>query len=43
MEVVFKAKHTFKTDISNEELFKDRFNEVLLKVILHLEGNCQSS
>ena len=38
MEVVLKAKHTFKTDISNEELFRDR-----LKVILHLEQNYQSS
>lgn len=43
MEVVLKAKHTFKTDISNEKLFRDRFNEILLKVILHLEQNYQSS
>lgn len=43
MEVILKAKHTFKTDVKDEELFKERFNEILLKVILHLEQNCKVS
>ena len=36
MEVVLKVKHIFKIDISNEELFRDRFNKILLKIYIKL-------
>ncbi len=38
MNVILKAHHEFKTDIKDEETFKDRFNEKLLKIILYLEN-----
>ena len=39
MGVVLKANHIFKTDISDKETFKELFNELLLKVILHMESD----
>mgnify|MGYP005787011135 CR=1 FL=1 len=38
MDIILKAHHVFKTDIKDEEKFKEKFNQKLLKVILYLEN-----